>query len=71
MNTTDIKAGETYTATFPRDMGKTDFTKCLKMARRYGRFTAGSWTIKATGFQVVTCIQEMITRGADVTNAEA
>jgi hypothetical protein len=64
-----IQIGQIYTATFPRGMGKTDFNKCLSMARRYGRFAGGSWTIKVTGHQVQSCVTEMAARGAVISAA--
>jgi len=66
MSVTEITEGQVYTVTFPRGMAKTDFNKCLRMARRYGCFSAGSWTIQVTGGLVASCVREMIDRGADV-----
>lgn len=68
----DPKTGVTYDVVLPSGMPKTDFAKCLKMARRYGRYdvAAGKWSIFVTGPQVAACIAEMADRGARVQEAQ-
>jgi hypothetical protein len=67
----DITAGTTYRVTFPKGMSKTDFTKCLRMARRLGKFDGAeqAWTITVQGTQGAASVREMASRGADVREA--
>ncbi len=67
----EITAGTTYAISLPRHMAKTDFTKCLTMARKYGRYDAGTrtWEMTPQGSHGTACVREMIERGAEVTEA--
>lgn len=65
----EITTGTTYQVTFPRGMAKTDFSKCLTMARKLGTFSAGSWTITVQGSHGASCVREMAERGAEVAEA--
>lgn len=64
----DITAGETYVISFPRGMHKTDFTKCLTMARRNGSYdgAARTWEITPQGSHGTAVVAEMADRGAIV-----
>jgi hypothetical protein len=65
----DITTGGTYRVTFPQGMAKTDFTKCLRMARKLGKFDGAAWTITVQGTQGAASVREMASRGADVQEA--
>lgn len=62
----DLTTGTTCTVTFPHGMAKTDFAKCLRMARRLGTYSGSKWTITITGPHAASCVSEMADRGATV-----